>query len=413
MTRFKQYKRVRLDLLKLLGDKPFGAFVKDGKISAGWTAHTTVSSGLGNIVAMRCSDVGGGILAGCANGNIYAENTGNGELLGLKYGGGGSLPFAFETRDAASRLVLVSGGLYATMVGGSADFGEFGGNLACGAMRQGRLFGGDIKDRYKLKWSGEGGFNDWSEGISGAGSLVLEPVGGYILNVFDFDGELIVFRQSSVMRFSTSGNPENIRLIDSIPVPDVAKDTMAIAGNGILFMTDSGLMRFSGGKAAKIECLITEDAEAAQSVHLSQGRFYFVAASSRSLGRQVVYVYDALYGCCQAADVPAYFLSEDVGSVLAYTPTRLYRLRYRYGAGEYTVETGETDFGTDNRKLAVWLEADCDEDVKVQISNGRRTRTIEKPCGRTRLNMRGGKFTVTFKGNCGSVRSAYLTAEVT
>lgn len=412
MGRYPKFKRVRQDLLKSAELQPVGAFASGGKITAGWKG---VSSGAptfnGRLAAMCASAVGGGILAATEDGKIYTGSLGAG--LTLAHSDGGSSPFVFETQDTAPRAVLLSGNTFTTLQSGSILHGEFPVKLSCGTMRRGRLFGADAENPYVLRWSGSKGFNDWISGISGAGSLTLEPFGGHVLDIFDFEDRLVVIREGSIMRFSVYGNPENFKEVDTAISPQIYRSTAAISGDGILFFTSGGLMSYRGGKIAKIDGLISDDLQSPTSAFVYDGRYYFICGTSKSLSKSVVYVYDFLHGGYEIIDIPAYFISHDGTSLVAYAPSAIYRLRWGYEYILYEVATESMDFGTDRRKLLTELEVDCDEDVRVSISNGRSTKTIRSAKGRTRLNMRGADFKVTFSGYGGSVRSAYLTAEVT
>lgn len=411
MGRYPKFKHVRQDILKSSVLQPTGAFVKDGKIFTGWKGVNERVSVANGLTAMLMSEVGNGILAGTDNGEIYSGASGTG--LTLNYSDGGTSPFVFETyENSVSRAVLLSGKTFTTLYGGNLFHGELPAKLRCGTMRRGRLFGADNDNAYILRWSGPKGFTDWIEDISGAGNLVLEPSGGQISDIFDFEDELVVFREQSVMRFSVFGNPENFREIDTVVLPRIYRHTAAIAGDSILFFTSGGLMRYHGGKVTKTDGLISCDLTSPTSAFVYDGRHYFICGKSKSMAKSVVYVYDFWDGGYEIIDVPAYFISQDSTSLLAYTHSTIYRLRFGYEYIQYEVTTGNIDFGTNRRKLLTELEMDCDDDVRVSISNGRSTKTFRSVNGRTRLNMRGAEFKVTFSGYGGSVRSAHITAEV-
>lgn len=412
MGTYPRYKVKRQDLVKTFGLQPFGAFIKDGSIIPGWSASFESDQAVANLTVMGCwPQIRDLVMAAGNDGNVYGGALGT-EFVRL-YSDTGSSPFKIEIFSSSPYGIIISGKRYMRLSDGGFHSYSFPVELACGTMRRGRLFGGDTSMPYTLRWSGKSGFLDWTEGIpSGAGKLVLEPTGGHIIDLFDFEDELVVFRETSIMRFSTYGDPENFKEKDALPVPDIARHTMAIAGDSILFFCLGGLMRYRGGKVARIQGLITDDIVSPVSVFVGSDRYYFVCGTSKSLGRSVIYVYDVVCDCCQIIDIPAYFVSQDKQSVLAYTESGIYRLNLNSEEIPYGVVTGTVDFGTDKRKLATLLEVDCDEDVKVIISDGVNERTVDCPNGRTRLNMRGSRFTVTFCGT-GSVRSAYLSAEVT
>lgn len=412
MGRYPKIKYVRQDLLKSLQPHPFGAFVRDGKIVTGFRSVNERVPSVNGIVAMHTSAVGKGTLAGTENGAVYRGTGNNGESLSKIYSDGGNSPFIFETYEGDWCAVLMSGKTYTAIQNGALVHGWISYELSCGTMRRGRLFAADARNSYILRWSGPKGFNDWALGISGSGYLNLEPSGGSILDIFDFEDRLVVFRERSIMRFSVYGTPENFKEEDTAVTPDIYRRTAKIIGDSILFFTSGGLMSYRGGRVTKIDGLITEDLQAPTSAYVHAGRYYFICGTSKSLKRPVVFVYDSLFGGYQVIDIPAYFISADNTSVLGYAPSTIYRLYFGYEYILYEVSTAGFDFGTDRRKLITELEIDCDEDIRVRITNGKTSKTLRSVKGRTRLNMRGAEFEVTFSGYGGSVRSAYLTAEV-
>lgn len=410
MDRYPKVKSVRQDLLKSLAPHPFGAFVYDGKISTGWRSVNARVPAVPGITAMCMSATGDAVIAGTDSGKIYSSDTSGTDMI-VKNTDGGSSPFTFKTHDSVSRSVLFSGRTYSSHQSGFLTHGTVIRNLCCGTMRRGRLFGADGDNALKLWWSASG-YKDWNEGITGAGNLMLDPLGGNIIDIFDFEDRLVVFREQSIMRFSVYGTPENFKEDGTVFTPDIFKRTAAIAGDSILFFSSAGLMSYRNGKVTKVEGLITNDLQSPTSAFVYDGRYYFICGTSKLLDQSVVYVYDFLYGGYQIINIPAYFVSQDAISLLAYAPSTIYRLHFGYEYILYEVITENIDFGTDKQKLVTELEVDCDDDVRVVISNGRRNMTLRNVKGRTRLNIRGDVFTVTFSGYGGSVRSAYLTAEV-
>lgn len=411
MGRYPKFKRVKLDLLKSTTLRPVGAFVQDGKITTGWRGVSERVSAIEGLSVVCASKVGKGILAGTKKGKIYLSGT-SGAQLEPMYSDGGSSPFAFETQDSVARAVLISGNTYTVLDGGKLHHAEMPVNLICGTMRKGRLFAADGDNPYVLRWSGAKWFADWTEGISGAGSLTLEPFCGPILQVFDFEDELVVLRERGIMRFSVFGNPENFKEIKTVLTPEIYPDTAAISGDGIIFLSTGGLMRYSGGRIAKIDGLISDDILSPTSACVYDGRFYFICGTSKKLAKSVVYAYDLFRGVCEIINTPAYFVACDGASLLAYASSTVYRLEWGYEYTPYEVATERLNFGTDKRVLVTGLEVDCDSDVRVSIFYDRGTKTVFCANGKTRLNIRGSDFKVTFSGYGGSVRSAYLTAEV-
>lgn len=410
MGRYPKTKRVRLDILKVEWLRPVGAFVKDGKITAGWKCVNKTETAAKGLTAMLKSSTGKGIFAGANDGKIYVSNNSGTELINV-YSDGGSSAFAFETRDAVLQLVLISGNTYTSLTGGMATHGVMPVSVCCGVMRKGRLFAADATDPYILRWSGTRGYYDWIEGIAGAGSLALELSGGRILDILDFDDELVVFREQSITRFSVFGNPENFKETETLQTPCIYARTAAILGDSIIFFSSGGLMSYRSGRVTKIEGRISDDLLSPTSAYVHDGRYYFICGTSKSLSRSVIFVYDALNGAYEIIDEPAYFIAHDYISLLAYAEGSVSRLSFADGNVQYEVTADRLNFGTDKRKLLTAVEVNCDGDVAVGVSNGSSEKRFSVN-GKRRLNIRGAEFKIVFYGYGGSVRSAAAVAEV-
>lgn len=410
MGRFPKYTVKRVDLLSHLDQLPVGAFIKDGTIFSGLQLDTIRDAGsFRNLCAMRWSDAAKGILAGTNDGKIYYGPSG--PKITEIYSDGGNSPFIFQTYEGREKTVIVSGSCYTEISGDGRQHSVFPQQLSNAIYRKSRLFGVDAATPYTLRWSGPDGFLDWNDGIAGAGSLVLAPPGGQIIDLFDFEDELVVFRERSIVRLSVYGDPENFREKAVLDVPEIFRKSAAIAGDSILFFSQAGLMRYRGGKVARVEGTITDDLISPVLCSFCDGRYYFICGMSKSIKRSVTYVYDFICDCFEIIDIPAYFISKDSDSILAYSSYSVERLRFDVRRIPYAVNTQPLDFGTDKLKRATLLEVDCDEDVYVTITNGAYLKVFRDVKGRTKLNLRGNYFQVKFSGLSGSVKSAYLTVE--
>lgn len=410
MGRFPKHTLKRVDLLSHWDKLPIGAFVKDGTIFPGWQWETIRNAAVfKNLGAMRWSDAANGVLAGTSDGKIYYGPLGT-DMKQI-YSDGGNSPFIFETYEGREKTVIVSGSCYTEISDGTQLHSVFPRELSNAVVRKGRLFGVDAGMPYTLRWSGPGGFTDWNEGIAGAGSLALTPTGGQIIDLFDFEDELVVFRERSIMRFSAYGDPENFREKAVLDVPGIFRKSAAIAGDSILFFSQGGLMRYRGGKVTRVESVISDDLTSPVLCTFCDGRYYFLCGMSKSLKVSVIYVYDFICDCFEIVEKPAYFMSQDSNSILAYSSYAVERLRLDSGSIRYAISTQSLDFGTDKIKIATLLEVDCGDDVNVTISNGRYLTEYKDVKGRIKLHLRGDSFKVTFSG-LSSVKSAYLTVEV-
>ncbi len=414
MGRYKKVKQVRVNILEGPGVKPFGAFIKDGQLSPGFVAQDQKATVHPYLLSLVNSNPCNCLLGVDSGGRVYYGTRIGGAALKKVFDqtvGGG---FVIETREGDEPKVVAYAGIkYVTCKSQNPVQGDLPVYLYCGTMKNGRVFAGDNHNRYTLKWSGVNGWNDWAEGgAAGAGSLVFDPEWGYVMGVFDIAGELIVLMEFGVARLDVGGNPETFKIKEIIKCPISWQYCAVKTEDGLLFLTHSGLMRYRDGKVTAVEGLITDDATNPTLCSGWHGRFFFACAKSRSLNRSVIYVYDIFHDAYHIVDIPANAVHADSLSVLAYTSSTVYRLRMEYSGWNYEVVSEKINFGSDMRKLATFLEVDCDSGVTVTVSNGRYTRKYASPDKKIRLNMRGSEFSVTFTGSSGRVRSAYLTAEV-
>ncbi len=410
----KKVKTVRVNLLEKPYVVPLGAFVKNAAITAGWVGQNQRVEPVKNIISMINSYVGGAILAVASDGSVYRALRTNGLSLIKLASDGYMFGFVLDLEDNGKKKALaISGPSYTEYSSGTLVHDKFNGQyMTRGAIINGRLFGVDFVNQFVLKWSGKNGWNDWTEGTTDSGRFVFDSARGFIKDVFEMHGDIVLVFEFGVARVSVGGNPETFKVIDKQNLPYYYPFTAVAAENYVYFMTEDGLLRYGDNRVNRVEGLISDDATEATSGFLWMGRYYFLCARSRSLKRNIMYVYDILSESYQMIDIPAYFAYYDLDSVIAYTTTTMYRVRNAYSGWRYGVLSQNVNFGTTGRKLATYLEVDCDSDVSVSIDNGRYTRTFSNPPKKLRVDMRGEKFTVKFEGSTGSVRSAYLTAEV-
>lgn len=412
MQRYPESRDVRLNLFDYITTVPEGAFVSDGKIIPAWHCTNTRMRAAQKLLVALDSPVAARFAAAASDGKVYFADRSDVPRMTAAYALGGSTAFIFERTDKDSAsLVLVSGDKYFECVNGEVTYGDFEGRLRCGVIKNGRLFGISKSDPFVLCWSGEGGWNDWTKGLSGSGSMRLMPPCGEGLEVFACGGELVVLCKKCIVRFSAGGNPEDFKVEDIIPVPEVVENSACVIGDGLLFFTVFGLMRYGGGKVVRQEGAITEEMQSLTHSMAYDNRYYFACGTPKGSSENRVYVYDTFKGLYQTVDVSAYFLARDTTSVLAYTSSYLFRITDE-GTGSFSVEIPQFDFGIRGRKLFKTLEMDCDDDVTVEIFDGRHTSRYALLPKRKKLNIRGESFNIKISGKTGAVRSAYVTAEV-
>lgn len=400
---------VQADLLTGKNSVPIGCVLKNGVLRRALTAVATSAAPITNITYIKSYKSSQVVLATTSNGKAQLALYSDATKLSLVRNYTAATPFSVEQRMSNNiDAVLFTDTYYVRLRNGGYNVGQAASGLMGGTIRCGRVFAGDNTDGYTVRWSGEGGYADWTESIYGAGKAYLETAGGQIKQLFDFEGEIVIIRENGITRFSASGTPENFRVSSpGIPIPALCDKTAVLTKDGIMFCTEDGLYVYKGGNVRKLDGLISSDIVNPVFAMLYMDKYYAVLGDSAKLARRVLYLYDIQNGIYQIADVPAYILAEDAESLVAYGETATFRILPQ---GNYTFMCGAYDFGTPSRKLVTELYADCDGGVSVSVSNGRYTRKV-KAGGVTRLNMRGAKFTVTVTGS-GEVRALKLKAEV-
>lgn len=329
-----------------------------------------------------------------ANGFVYSSV--NGTAYMQLVSAPSETPFIIEERTETNGLRghVICDGRIVNHLGAKFSFNDFEGGLSCGVVRHGRVFGADLTDGYKLKWSGEGGVNDWVSGISGAGWAYPDGEGlGKILNVLDFEDRLILVRQHGLSAVKAFGSPENFSVEGHYSLPNIIAGTASVVGGKIYICTSGGLFCFAGGSVGRIDDGLFKGLAPVNAV--SFGDKYFACGNHDALGRNVVYIYDTADKTSYIADAPVTVLCSS-DKVLGYDSGVSYTLQEGV---EYTFMSGSVDFGSDRPKVLEKIYIDSDGNTDVTVSNGEISRSFSGVCGTIRMNMRGSAFTFTVKGN--------------
>ncbi len=339
----------------------------------------------------------------CSGGNVYAS--GNGCDFSLLSPLAGERQFAVEEYDGGEkRFVLVTSAACLCHDGTSFKvLADVKAGLACGVMRCGRLFGADEENGYKLRWSGEGGALDSKEGISGAGWLLNDCRYGKIVNVAELGGKLIVVGEYGITVMSVNGNPENFSVGNArFSTERIYGETAAVAGDKLLFFTESGFYSFDGEKISEvthgIQNLVPERGPAA-----SFGGDYFTGVKVD--GERAVFVYCRDGGAyIVLAEADAFAVNDGVYCFSRCGTTVL------SGGGRFVFTSGKIDFGSRKNKVLkdIFFDGFASE-IIVECEEGKRTFTNIK--GELSPHMRGYNFKITVKGD-GKIENVKACAEV-
>lgn len=403
---------LKADLLSAPGQQYIGCFRTDKGVEVGFAASNTYKEPHENVDYHICSEVGD---AGYAHENdllMYIRDIKNGADFSSLYRVKATYPAAVElkVKRKDGDLIFFGNNLYAYLSNHSTFAGDFPYTLTCAAVRNGRIFGGDSELKFRLRWSGTADYLDWQEGINGAGYIDLEPPGGKIAGLFDMDEGLVILREFGITVLKTSGAPGDFRIEKpTLILPAYRNKTAQLIMGTLYFCTDGGFYRYKNGKAEKINGLLTNDVSSAKSSSNWQ-QYYTLCGTSIALRRDVVFVYDTERDTGHYVDVPAYFISKDFTSPLAFAKENTYRLREKYGG--YTIECGTFDFGCpDKLKRLTRIDLDSDGYTNVEIYNGITTKYVYGAHDPVRCEFLGKWFRIKIIGNT-TMRSATLYAEV-
>ncbi|MDE7082475.1 MAG: hypothetical protein K2O89_02070 [Clostridia bacterium] len=306
--------------------------------------------------------------------------------------------------DTISMVETASGGLAsATLFGTTAYFslGEkfssrpYKGAIHSCILKNGRLFGIDNSDNNKIKWSGEGGFEDWTESISGAGWTIVQNGYGDILNLVVYKDKIVAVREFGLTFFSAYGTPENYKLSYlERKLPKIYANTAAVVGDELLFYTEDGLYSYDGSTVQKSSTGLAEELLSPTTFACADGK-YFLCGMSKTLQRRAVLVVDAIHD-------NSYLIDAQVNAVAAGDRIFGYESRQEYEfteGGEYTFTSGEIDFSTRGFKVLKEIAVRGAKNVEIEVSNGVISRIVGGVRGKYRPNLRGKCFKITVRGS--------------
>jgi len=401
---FPQTKLKKVDVLEAKGALGVGCYVKDGKLIPAINTVRKLGVALNVINFAWYSAVAKKyIVAGMKS--VWVSD---GEMSTHSMG--------IAAIDRPSLLESSSGGVNTAMVTGSTTYfliGEkcmnkpFKGAVHSCVLKNGRVFGIDNTDLYKIKWSGEGGVDDWTEGISGAGWTTVQYGYGSILNLIVYKDKIVAVREYGLTLFSAYGTPENYKLsYIARKLPKIFADTAAVVEDKLMFYTEDGLYVYDGNKIEKSTLELAEEIASPRSVSCGKGK-YFLCGVSKTLEKKAVLVVDALHDC-------SYIIDAQINAVAAGERIFGYADKEEFAleeGGKYSFTSGEIDFSASGFKVLREVILDGAKDVKIEVSNGVISRIVGGVRGKFRPNMRGKSFKITVCGS-GKIKGISAVAEV-
>lgn len=160
-------KTVNCDIIAADGSICTGCRIGNGKIVPALGGVRNTACAFNDVKAAGYSAAAGAYFV-CADRRVFysADGLSFSELAALE----GEEPFIFGQREGAeAKLYAVGDGKCVYFGGGAGGEKAFDCGICGGVIKNGRLFGIDKDDKFRLCWSGAGGAFDQTEGINGGG----------------------------------------------------------------------------------------------------------------------------------------------------------------------------------------------------------------------------------------------------
>lgn len=395
------------DVLIPQGTLSVGCKFADGELVPAFAEKQSRSHTFNEIKLFGFSSFLNGFIV-CADNKVYFSENGL-DFTVQKYSLQAESPFIFEQHENGVKQTVVVGDTTCLVFTGTiVELKNFAFKVSSGVIKNGRLFGVDRQDGFRLRWSGEGGAFDWQEDISGAGWVDLPSARGKITDIVVMDDKLVAVRERGLTVLSVYGTPENfkVQFTDTLS-PTITPHTAAVVCGKLYFICDNRIFCFDGVNISPVECSLQDEINL-PCFAAAYGENYLVCIDSKFLTRRVVLVKNVKDGQAYLADIPATVLCCGGG---------LYALTQNKACA---VDTGKVfnfysrkiNFGTVRNKFLKTVEISAEKEIGLIIKGGERVRNFSSVNGRVNVNMPGEYFRFTLAVNGGKVYSVKATAEV-
>ena len=385
------------------GGVPFGCKVSDGKIIPALSEgkldatapkkvwYATFARGTDRIFALSDSEM------------YTAEENGAFKRIAADTA---KIPFVIDFNSdgkAVTRFLCDNRYIQADKSGASLDTYTqyFGG----GIYKNGRVFAIDLRNTCKIRWSGEGGVDDWEGKIDGAGWLHSDVELGEIYRLYTLRGQIVALRKNGISLINAYGAPENFKEIASVVTPPPYKECAAVCGNKLYFYTNDGLYSFNAAGAEKVNIELGKDF-VSPVCSMAYGDHVFFTGTHKELEKTVVLVYDTNEKSSYFIDLEATALC--AGSLpYAFTSRGMITLErggpFKYRSQEFA------GFSKRNKTLkSLYVSSEIEVDVTVETDKG--SRLFKGVKGELKPHICGRCFKVEISGKANEISE--LTAQV-
>ena len=389
---FPQTSLKTVDVLAAKGAFNVGCQVSDGKLTptVNTVTTTTLFSGF-ETGAWYLPTVKKYIL--CTTGHVYYSDGSMKTGLNVSFPTENPSVVVTHTKDR-NVISVISGNSRMSVVNDERSIASFGGGVRECILKNGRIFGVDSANPYKIKWSVEGGLDGWTDTIESSGWVAVQYGQGEILNLIVYKDKIVVVREHGLTFLTAYGTPENFKLgYLEYTLPKIYANTARIVGGDLVFYTEDGLYFYDGNKAEKCRLGLAEELQSATFAAANKGQYYLCGVS-KTLQRNVILVFNSILNTAYIIDVPAVMAA--VGEeLIVYANRREYCLGE---GGEYAFTSGDLDFSSDGNKVLKEIKILGGNDVQVEVSNGVTSRIVRGVRGKFRPHMRGKCFRITVRG---------------
>lgn len=400
MTNFPAVGKVSVDLLGCGGVIPVSCTVCGGVLAPALTAVKIAPEPPEGVACAGYSQTVGMYFAAAADG-IYATQTGV-KYVKLSEKTGGN-PFFFEEfNEGKYRAVTVRDGGAVVYEKDGFLLPAYEYKFTCGTVHCGRFFGADAENGCLLRWSGEGGISDWTEGLYGSGNILLDPERGAVLDILEYGEKLVIVRKFGLTVLNAYGAPENFAAeMTDTDTDEVFAGTARVAGGRLFFYTQSGLYSYSDGGVARVKHRLDGHMRE-PTCSQAFGNRYFLACGRGDA--YAVMCYDTDLNDSYFIDIKANAMCIN-GGVCVFCDDGIYRL---CDGENWSVYADGFDFGKDGKKTLTGIYVAGNADITV--GNGKVVRSMGGVSGLVRPGLRGASFSIRIDGS-GRLERLTVTGE--
>lgn len=364
----------------------------------GYTRTDVVAEGFSPVKFYRCN---GETYAYCTDKNIR-KTVGNG-FTSVNFTSD-VIPLILAVTVGGAKKVMFVSDLTSEIDGETVSGIPYG---AAGAFCGGRLF---IADGYKLRYSGEFDFTDFSVGLDFGGFIEVDKDAGEILYLSESGGELYVVCEHAAFTLSPYGEPYEFKMEKIVSFGlSVVENTVFGSGGYIGFISGKDFCVLTSGKIKKAGDALGSYPAATAGVAGGVDGLYvlpFEVGASK-----YAYVYDFTTGKEAAQSVDGYTVAG--GYAVKSDDDRLYRVTFGSKTVTATNAYSEKyDFGTCAKKAICRIEAHIRGNCRLTVKgDGTFTSTITENCNSVSCFVHGRSFDITFDMQSADFKLYRLSAQ--